>query len=104
MSWSTPTDFETVCRRNAGRHHYNAWRRTLALYRQKQVAELLLSKPPLARGVQAEIARALHVHRSTINRDVKALLVAARPGRPCPLCGAHTIVIPHKLEQKGTWP
>ncbi len=106
MNWTTPTDFETVCRHAAGRRHYNAWRHFLALYRRRQVAKLLLQKGKglFTRGVQTEIAQALHVHRSTINRDIKALLAAAAPGRPCPLCGAHIIVIPHKLEQKGTWP
>lgn len=94
MSWTAPIDFETVKRRAAGQRHYNAWRHFLALYRQKQVAELLVKsgKGLFTRGVQTEIARALHVHRSTICRDNKALLAAARLGRPCPLCGTVLIV------------
>lgn len=89
MNWSAPTDFETVKRRAAGRRHYNAWRHFLALYRRRQVAKLLLQngKGLFTRGVQTEIAQVLHVHRSTINRDIKALLAVAAPGRPCPLCG-----------------
>jgi hypothetical protein len=94
MNWTTPTDFETVCRRTAGRRHYNAWRHFLALDRQRQVATFLIKSGNglLTRGVQTEIARALNVHRSTICRDIKALLVAARPGRPCPLCGTLLLI------------
>jgi HTH domain len=94
MNWTTPTDFETVCRRTAGRRHYNAWRHFLALDRRKQVCELLFqkSKGLFTRGVQTEIAQVLHVHRSTIHRDIKALLAAGGPGCPCPLCGTLLLI------------
>jgi HTH domain len=89
MTWRAQTDFETVKRRAAGRRHYNAWRHFLALYRRKQVSELLFQKGKglFTRGVQTEIAQVLHVHRSTIHRDIKALLTAGGPGCPCPLFG-----------------
>jgi hypothetical protein len=38
------------------------------------------------RGVQATIARRLGVNRSTICRDVRAIL-AELNGGPCPFCG-----------------
>jgi hypothetical protein len=39
------------------------------------------------RGVQTEIAGLLGVHRSTVCRDIKALLANAVAGRLCPICG-----------------
>jgi len=40
-------------------------------------------------GWQPQAAAALGVHRSTITRDVEALLGMVRRGQPCPLCGSH---------------
>jgi hypothetical protein len=84
--WSTPTSWEEVCRRAAGRRHYNGVRRVLALARRREVARLLRVKGGLTtRGTQAAVARELGVSRSTISRDVAYLL---RQSRPCPCCGA----------------
>jgi hypothetical protein len=40
-NWGGPTDWDTVCRRNAGRRHYNAVRQFLRLRRRRQLAALL---------------------------------------------------------------
>jgi hypothetical protein len=81
--WSERTDFDTVCRRAAGRRHYNAVRQFRAAYRRSQVARLLL-KFDLGRGIQARIAAELGVSRSTVCRDLAAIMTYARP---CPRCG-----------------
>ena len=76
--WSRLTDWETVCRRNAGRRRYNTTRTVRRALRRRQVARLLLKYGkqygPLGRGLQARIARELGVNRSTICRDVWAIL------------------------------
>jgi hypothetical protein len=73
--WSAPASWDTVCRRNAGRAHYNSVRQTNALLRRIEVetsiVEHVLSGGSLFdRGLQARLAREHNVHRSTISRDV----------------------------------
>lgn len=70
MSWSAQTEFKTVCKRAAGRRRYNAKRQAEARERFKIV--LAMTLPPAGRihGSQAQLARELGVHRSTICRDV----------------------------------
>jgi DNA-binding NarL/FixJ family response regulator len=72
---------DAVARRAAGRTHSNRVRQFQALARLRRVAQLL------AEGIRthAEIARRLHVHPSTISRDVQTL-AALTPGA-CPTCG-----------------
>lgn len=70
MKWSTSTDFDSVCRRAAGRRRYNAKRRAKAGERYKQVIDAMSSLDGRKRGAQAQLARALGVHPSTICRDV----------------------------------
>jgi hypothetical protein len=80
MSWDAQTDFESVCRRAAGRRRYNAERRAKAQERFKIVLELTRPPEGRKRGAQTRLARALGVHRSTICRDVaswKRLLLEA---------------------------
>lgn len=80
MTW------EQVCRRAAGRRHYNSWRRVNAHDRQHRVFEYWrISKG--RHGWQAQAAVALGVHRSTITRDVEALLAPLNRDKPCPMCG-----------------
>jgi len=82
-TWSDRTDPDTVARRAAGRRHYNSVRTFRATLRRREVAALLV------RGLsQAEIARVLGVHRSTVCRDVAALCEMAKRERVCPLCGS----------------
>ena len=90
-TWSAPADWSTVCRRAAGRRAYNARRSFMRAQRRWELVQALRKyRGPrgfLTRGVQTELAAALGVHRSTICRDIKALLAEVNAGRPCPLCG-----------------
>jgi hypothetical protein len=70
MSWSNKTDFETVCKRAAGRRRYNAERRAKARERFMIVTKQTVPLEGRKRGSQARLARVLGVHRSTISRDV----------------------------------
>jgi hypothetical protein len=83
--WSGSTDWATVCKRNAGRRHFNSVRNFQRAHRRKQVVELLVRYGMIDHGVKARIARELGVHKCTITRDVKYLLEATRP---CPRCGS----------------
>jgi hypothetical protein len=88
VSWSEHTDWDTVCKRAAGRGHYNSVRKFRAELRRLEVARLLRARGALFdRGTQAALARQLGVSRSTISRDVAVLL---RTNYPCPRCGALT--------------
>ena len=86
-NWSRPTDWDTVCRRNAGRRHYNAVRQFLRLRRRGQLVALLNQHHLLLchRGTQARLARELGVSRTTVCRDVQFLLTL---NTACPCCGA----------------
>lgn len=70
MNWSAQTDFDAVCKRAAGRRRYNAERRAEARERYKLVVNTIMPPEGRKRGTQAQLARALGVHRSTICRDV----------------------------------
>jgi IS30 family transposase len=67
--WTTRTDRETVCKRAAGRRHYNAWRQFCASERRLRVEEML-HELRSKRGSQKRIAALLGVSESTISRDV----------------------------------
>ena len=85
--WSAPTDPETAARRAAGRSKYNAARAALRDERRKQVADLLCRYGMLWPGALSKIARELGVNKSTISRDLQALLEVALP---CLRCGSRT--------------
>jgi hypothetical protein len=75
-NWGAPTDFDTVCRRAAGRRRYNASRALRRLVRRWKVSELVwkyLRQYGWFRGIKARVARELGVHRGTISRDWRAL-------------------------------
>jgi hypothetical protein len=80
-NWSAPTSWDEVCKRNAGRRHYNSVRSFRRAFRRKQVADLLCRYGMIDRGVCARIARELGVHRSVITRDVQSLLTTANTAR-----------------------
>jgi hypothetical protein len=90
--WGNPTDWETVCRRNAGRRHYNGVRGLQRALRRREVARLLLEYGRLAgwltHGLQARIARELGVSQGTVSRDVRFLMEQGRRACACPLCGS----------------
>lgn len=54
------------------------------------MADLAPSYDTFLWGLQARIARILHVSESTISRDVKAVL-RPDPARTCPTCGARKL-------------
>lgn len=83
--WSAPTDFDTVCRRAAGRRHYNSLRQFHALLRRRQVIELVGRYGLFTHGAQARIAQELGVSEATISRDIACLL---RLHVACPCCGS----------------
>jgi hypothetical protein len=96
--WGEPVSGDEAARRAGGRRRYNAWRKFRAEYRRMELVRLLRVQGGLVRrkdgwpdarigalGNQAALARQLNVSRSTICRDVQALL---REIRPCPTCGA----------------
>jgi hypothetical protein len=74
-----------VCRRHAGRRHYNAVRQFQRAHRRLQVVELLGKYNLAERCTRARIARELHVSRSVITRDLQALL---HTHAICPTCGS----------------
>lgn len=56
-----------------------------------KAASELRGRNLFTRGVQSELAAVLGVHRSTVCRDIKALLAEVNAGRPCPLCGCQVL-------------
>ncbi len=80
-AWHRPTSWESVCRRASGRRRYNAWRKLKAAMRQREVERWLAAKGAglFAWGTQAEIARCLGVHRSTVGRDIGRILSELSP-------------------------
>lgn len=62
--WSNPTDWATVCKRNAGRRHYNSMRSLQRTLRRFKVVELLGKYGILDHGVFARIARELGFTRA----------------------------------------
>jgi DNA invertase Pin-like site-specific DNA recombinase len=84
VRWSNPVSNTEAHARAAGRRAYNSTRQFKAMMRTGEVVRLLRERG-WSRGVQADIARELGVHRSTVTRDVKRALFADQ--RPCPTCG-----------------
>jgi hypothetical protein len=72
--WPAYTNFEVVRRRSGGRNRYHALRRFWREERRCAVMRLLGRYGWDSYGVLSRIARKLGVHRSTITRDVQALL------------------------------
>ncbi len=92
-NWTAATDFETVCLRANGRRHYNALRQFRALMRRSEIVRLAVTKniSLFEHGFQARLARELGVHRSTVNRDLWAMMREARSRDRCPLCGSRVV-------------
>lgn len=84
--WSQPADPQVAARRAGGRRGYNFRRQGLAFGRRIKIIEMLeASGVGLGWGVQAALARALGVSRSTICRDFAILF---RDHCSCPICGS----------------
>src|SRR5262249_18500878 len=81
--WGSPTTWDEVCRRAAGRRHYHAMRRLWRDLRRRKVVKLL-ARHGLGHGVRARVARELGVSEATVSRDVRAILTSHAP---CPCCG-----------------
>jgi len=86
--WSETVSTDEAHARYLGRRRYNSLRRDQAAMRRIEVAELIVAAGGfLVPGVRSRIARHLGVHRSTVSRDVRALL-RGLPAPACPCCGA----------------
>ena len=78
---------EAVARRAGGRRRYNAQRHEEAIQRRLRILEIVGAKWVLnPHGMQTQLAKALNVNRSTINRDFEALREEWRHTRICPVC------------------
>src|SRR5262245_21969088 len=91
-TWGNRTDWQTVCRRAAGRNRHNAVRQARAALRRKKLVTLWGEQAQrgasiLDRGAQTALAAVLGVHRSTVCRDVAAILADMNERGACPWCG-----------------
>jgi DNA invertase Pin-like site-specific DNA recombinase len=69
---SVPTDWQTVCKRAAGRNKSNTVRTFRADCWRGEIITLL-HRWGWSYGVQAQIARHLGMHRSTVSRDLNRI-------------------------------
>jgi hypothetical protein len=76
--WSRPVSADEAYRRAAGRRAYNLRRQLDASYRRTEVVRLL-GEYGLRPGVRARIATDLHVHPTTIGRDLRMILDHIEP-------------------------
>lgn len=102
--------FETVPnadanRRAGGRRRYNRERQLDALVRQYHLIELIIQGRHgfFDHGLRSKLAARLGVHRTTIGRDIAAILEESRPTRTCPACGCTTrhIFLPRTRRAPG---
>jgi DNA-binding CsgD family transcriptional regulator len=77
-NWSAPVAADVAYRRAAGRRAINARRRYAAAKRQAEVVRLV-GERGMGCGAQAEIARQLQVHRSTVCRDLRQVFGHMEP-------------------------
>lgn len=85
-NWSDRVSDSEAARRAGGRARWNAVRQVRRELRRVDVAKLMRHYG-LDRGSQTAIARCLGVSRSTVCRDVRAILAEMNEGGPCPICG-----------------
>ena len=82
VAWTKWTDWDTVCKRAAGRAHYNSIRTYRAELRRGEVLQLL-QEWGWGHGTQARIARCLGVSAATVSRDVARILPLYTECRHC---------------------
>jgi hypothetical protein len=73
-NWSAHRPSNEVHRRAGGRRGYNRLRQIRATERRVHVAQRIVAAGGIHHGLQAQIARDFGVDRSTINRDVTAIV------------------------------
>jgi len=80
VDWGAPVSDQEAARRAGGRRHYNSWRAHCRLVRWGRLLKLW-GRPGIGwwheHGFQTRMARALGVSRSTVCRDLAALLAAS---------------------------
>lgn len=96
-SWA-PTTPEAAARRAGGRRRYNAGRHEDMLLRRYRLANLL-DEFGLDRGAQSRMAEELGVNRSTISRDIVAVLGSRTTA--CPTCS--TRLTPEQWKGADRW-
>ena len=96
-NWNATTSWAEVCRRAGGRRRYNAGRRFLRNVRRAEIFGRIAGKPwQSIWGLQAALARALGVSRSTICRDLRAM---RDPAYRMPVLGTCPPHLAHLFEE-----
>ncbi len=96
MSWH-PESWDEICKRAAGRKHYNSVRRQQATLRRYEIREHL-RKDGGYHGLQKALAAQYKVSRATISKDVKAITQSALR---CAACGRYREKIETDLQRKA---
>ena len=86
-NWGAPTSSDEAHKRAGGRRRYNSHRQFVAFVRRQMVVALAWEFGLARRGSRSRIARAIGVHRSTVSKDIKAILAEMNEARDCPACG-----------------
>lgn len=103
---------ENIYRRAGGRRRINAERKAHAQKRRDEIKEMigyggiLLCGRTYGRGKETMLANHFGVHRSTICRDIAALMVEWRKEYLCLICGTPQSVplkTLTKLAKRGLW-
>ena len=90
--WSAPASDDEAAVRAGGRRRYNRERQLFAELRRSQLIGLIIQGRHgfFDHGLRTRLAARLGVHRTTIGRDIEAILEESRPTRTCPACGCTT--------------
>jgi hypothetical protein len=105
-SWHPAADPDEAARRASGRRRYNARRQVRAAIRRGRIISIWEERSRagwsiFSRGSQTQLAEMLGVDRSTICRDVKAIL-SRQAVATCPICdSALRIDRLEELERQG---
>lgn len=78
--WSAHRPSSEVYRRAGGRRGYNKLRQIRATDRRIQIAHRIVAGGGFYRGLQSQLARELDVDRSTVSRDITAILNSGSAG------------------------